>query len=221
MFANCAGWVGYAFVLSNFYILIPNYVGVCVSLVFLVISASASPPRMRDLLALSMLFFAVVILSAGVVSVFAKLDKDTLQKLWGYTTVAMLVIYYAAPLSMALHVLRSRCSASLHPWLVALNCANGTLWTVYGAAVGDAFIYGPNATGVALSLFLGILLFIFPRQHVPPLDVVADIGDDKALDSSPVSITHAGEPDAGSFTDIGAPPELELRRECSSAELHR
>ena len=44
----------------------------------------------------------------------------------------LLAFYYAAPLSTLVHVLRSRCSASLHWPLCLANGVNGALWTAYG-----------------------------------------------------------------------------------------
>jgi hypothetical protein len=46
--------------------------------------------------------------------------------------VALLALYYTAPLSTIAHVLRTRCSATLHWPLCLMNGVNGALWTAYG-----------------------------------------------------------------------------------------
>ena len=46
--------------------------------------------------------------------------------------VALLALYYTAPLSTIAQVLRSRCSASLYWPLCLMNGINGALWAAYG-----------------------------------------------------------------------------------------
>jgi hypothetical protein len=58
--------------------------------------------------------------------------------------VFILLIFYSAPLSVLAEVLRTRSSASLYLPFAAMNVVNGLLWTTYGLALGDSFIYGPN-----------------------------------------------------------------------------
>jgi hypothetical protein len=58
--------------------------------------------------------------------------------------VFILLIFYTAPLSALAEVFRTRSSASLYLPFAAMNVANGVLWTTYGLALGDSFIYGPN-----------------------------------------------------------------------------
>lgn len=59
-------------------------------------------------------------------------------------TVIILVVFYSAPLSVLAEVFATQSSASLYLPFAIMNMVNGLLWTVYGAAVPDAFIYGPN-----------------------------------------------------------------------------
>jgi hypothetical protein len=66
------------------------------------------------------------------------------QSCRGCTTVLILLIFYSAPLSALAEVFRTRSSASLYLPFAAMNVVNGLLWTTYGLALGDSFIYGPN-----------------------------------------------------------------------------
>lgn len=50
----------------------------------------------------------------------------------GSTAVALLCIYYVAPLSTLLQVLRERDSSSIYWPLSLMNLVNAVLWTVYG-----------------------------------------------------------------------------------------
>jgi hypothetical protein len=65
--------------------------------------------------------------------------------------VFILLIFYSAPLSALAEVLRTRCSASLYLPFAAMNVVNGLLWTTYGLALGDSFIYGPNMVRLSAS----------------------------------------------------------------------
>ena len=77
---------------------------------------------------------------------------------------AILLIYYATPLSTVFEVVRSRNSASLSLPLCAMNVANGGLWLVYGIAIRDLFIAVPNGIGALLGCLLLALICAFPRK---------------------------------------------------------
>lgn len=83
----------------------------------------------------------------------------------GCLTVAILGIYYAAPLSVMLGVLRTRDSSTLLLPLAIMNTVNGTLWTAYGFAISDYFIMAPNAFGALCGVVQILLCFIFPKKE--------------------------------------------------------
>jgi len=75
----------------------------------------------------------------------------------GSTAVGVLAIYYVAPLTTMLKVLRQRDSASLNGPLSTMNVINGALWFAYGLAIKDYFIALPNGTGAALNVLCVLL----------------------------------------------------------------
>ena len=77
---------------------------------------------------------------------------------------AILLIFYASPLSTLLEVLRTRCSASLNLPLSVMNVINGSLWLVSGLAISDYFIAVPNGVGAALGVLYCALILTFPRK---------------------------------------------------------
>jgi solute carrier family 50 protein (sugar transporter) len=77
---------------------------------------------------------------------------------------AILLIFYASPLSTLLEVLRTRCSASLNLPLSVMNVINGSLWLVYGLAISDYFIAVPNGVGAGLGVVYCALILTFPRK---------------------------------------------------------
>ena len=72
-----------------------------------------------------MLLFAFVIPMIGAVGTMAQLSDHGLKLLWGFTSNAILLVYYAAPLSTILSVLSTRCSASLHLGLAIMQVGCG------------------------------------------------------------------------------------------------
>ena len=65
--------------------------------------------------------------------------------------------------------MRSTCSIIVPSVLVALSrlisatsMLNGLMWTVYGLATGDVYVWAPNAFGAVVSAFQLFLCAIFP-----------------------------------------------------------
>eukprot|EP00887_Chlorella_sp_A99_P007766 scaffold20.g7766.t1 len=90
------------------------------------------------------------------------MSHDQVKAMWGFTANAILLMYYAAPLSTILTVVRTRNSSSLFFPLAIMNSVNGTLWLIYGIARKDLFIAVPNGIGALLGLVLVGLIIIFP-----------------------------------------------------------
>ncbi|GFH16715.1 bidirectional sugar transporter SWEET [Haematococcus lacustris] len=61
-------------------------------------------------------------------------------------------------------VLKTRNSASILLPLTVMNLANAALWTTYGMALQDVFIYAPNGIGLVLSLAQLGLACIYPSK---------------------------------------------------------
>jgi solute carrier family 50 protein (sugar transporter) len=111
-----------------------------------------------------MLFFTFAIALIGACGTLSGLSQPGLKSLWGFTSNAILLLYYAAPLSTILTVLRTRCSATLHPGLAVMQLINGGSWVGYGLAVSDPFIWVPNAVGTVTGTVLIALIVAFPRK---------------------------------------------------------
>lgn len=84
----------------------------------------------------------------GFVSMAASLSDAATKTLWGATSVAVLGVYYVAPLSSIAKVIAERDSSSLHWPLCTMNIINGMLWFAYGLALKDWFVCLPVSVGV-------------------------------------------------------------------------
>lgn len=79
----------------------------------------------------------------GFISMAARLSPAATKTLWGSTSVAVLGVYYVAPLTSVAKVVAERDSSSLHWPLCSMNIINGMLWFAYGLALKDWFISLP------------------------------------------------------------------------------
>lgn len=75
-----------------------------------------------------------------------------------------LIFFYAAPLSTIAMVIRTRNSASIHFWTMAMNTSNAFFWCVYSLAIQDYYILIPNGLGFLFGLIQVALYQCFPRS---------------------------------------------------------
>ena len=80
--------------------------------------------------------FSAVHVLASYFSALKLKSAHAKQLLAGYIANAIVILYYAAPLSTMAAVLESKSASSIHGPLVAVNGANGALWLVYGLTIG-------------------------------------------------------------------------------------
>jgi len=150
--------------MQNYYILWPNELGMLLGWFFTISCYGLAPTKTKDRQLAIMLFFAIILSTVTIVGSFVDLSQDGQQYLWGFTANAILVLYYTAPLSTVLTVVRTRNTASIYWPLSLMNCLNGSLWFGYGLAIGDYFIWVPNAAG---ALFGGCLLLLYLAMPSP------------------------------------------------------
>ncbi|KAL6753509.1 sugar efflux transporter for intercellular exchange-domain-containing protein [Haematococcus lacustris] len=162
--ANCMVWLIYGCFTRDPYIIAPNGPGLMLGVFFSFSAYGFAGHKMRDLVLWALLFFTALISSASIYICLYVTDHQGQVKAAGYQAVAVLLLYYAAPLSSLAEVLRSWSCISLHAPLSAMSCANGALWVTYGLAVQDPFVWGPNAVGAAFGLLQLLLLAVLPRR---------------------------------------------------------
>lgn len=164
LLANSAGWVGYACVTRDPFVLVPNLVGVLLGVFYTLVVASLATQRARDTVTLEALVGTAIILGLSAYGPFSGAETETVRAAWGWGANLILVAYYASPLSTVALVVRTRSSGSLHPGMVTMNLINGALWTSYGFAVADPFIYVINGLGAVISVILLALTIVYPRE---------------------------------------------------------
>jgi len=112
--------------------------------------------------------FSTLGFAAGLALVGESDERERAATVIGNTAMCFNILYYFAPLSSALTVVRTMNSASLYAPLLALNLANALLWMCYGLAIGDVIVITPNVLGTIVSGGLLVLSFVIPKREKVP-----------------------------------------------------
>ena len=143
----------------------PNAPGICIAL-FCTLSTFALAELSNKRTMVNILCAEAIILPLlGVLTSFACDDNiDSMLSLWGLAGNFMSLAYYGAPLSTMADVIKKRDSSSILLPLTLMNLLNACLWTTYGLAIGDAYVFVPNGIGAFLSLAQLALSFLYPAK---------------------------------------------------------
>ncbi|KAK9831525.1 hypothetical protein WJX81_005913 [Elliptochloris bilobata] len=167
--ANCGGWVAYGIVRLDPFVFAPNALGVLLGLFYSLSALCFADKQAQDRIVQAFFFFTTLLLLAAGVTTFGHFSLANNVFIWGIVSNFISLTYYTAPLSTIAKVFHTRSAASLHAPICAMNMVNGVLWTAYGFATAQPFLFVPNAIGAALALFQVALCCIFrSKVHGPP-----------------------------------------------------
>eukprot|EP00531_Pseudo-nitzschia_arenysensis_P010603 CAMPEP_0116144074 /NCGR_PEP_ID=MMETSP0329-20121206/15793_1 /TAXON_ID=697910 /ORGANISM="Pseudo-nitzschia arenysensis, Strain B593" /LENGTH=417 /DNA_ID=CAMNT_0003639443 /DNA_START=293 /DNA_END=1546 /DNA_ORIENTATION=+ len=82
----------------------------------------------------------------------------------GLYAASLFLILSATPLTTIRTILRTKSSRTILGSLTAAQCVNTGLWTAYGFAVNDYFVWGPNIIGLGLGLMQLALKILYPSK---------------------------------------------------------
>ncbi|EME26037.1 uncharacterized protein Gasu_63060 [Galdieria sulphuraria] len=178
IFGSTSGWLLYGASVKNFYIWWANCPGLLLA-IFYILSCHAVLEKgkrrfLYEALTLSVLGLTII---CAFLSAFI-LPKNIANITLGVLANTMLTCFYASPLSTLIAVVRLKDASSLDPWLCAMNTVNGTMWTVYGFALGDPIVWSLNLLGAILGVSQLSLICIYGRRNAtisPTLTTPQDI----------------------------------------------
>jgi len=199
--ANAIAWIAYSYVIvptnkaGSALLFWVNELGVLFGLFFTLSCYGPARTKARDRILAISLFFALVIPLIGAIGVLTEMSNNDLQLMWGFTANGILLMYYGAPLSTVVTVVKTKSSTTLNLPLSIMQTINGCLWLGYGIAVSDPFIYVPNAIGACTGGLLCFLLFIYREKRTNRRD----------LEGGPCSRKndHGDGGDAAVIVDVG------------------
>ena len=161
---NCIAWIGYSYFKGDWFVFCANQPGFLMGMFYSLTAVGLAPRKTKDQLITIFQLLSLVLPSCGVVLSVALGDSVSHKKktfIWGLLCNLILVIYYSAPLSTLVHVVKTKSAASLHWPSCLMNFCNSTCWIAYGAAIQDYFILSPNAAGMVLSLIQLCLILVY------------------------------------------------------------
>ena len=187
-FVNCFSWVLYGLVVGNYYIFCPNLVGMNFTLFYALSVYHLAPTAKRDLIRNVLLAGQSFVLLGGLASFVTLVPYDESGKIReqvsGWVAVIALLIFYTSPLSDLANVIKSKDASSISFPLAVANGINGLLWTTYGFAIGNPFVYAPNLAGIITVLIQIALLFIYKKKISSLNDAAAYMDEEKSLRNS-------------------------------------
>lgn len=175
---NCIGWVVYAFMIKNYYIFFSNATGVviggflCMSSVQLLVRAEPNEKDDRTRLIIECIMLGGVafwILVALITSISMDPDDSAPQTAVGIIADLATLMYYAAPLSTMIEVVKTKNAVSFFLPVLLANLANAVLWFFYGLiGIEDVYVWLPNGIGAILALSQISMKFVYPSKELGP-----------------------------------------------------
>ncbi|WZN61872.1 bidirectional sugar transporter SWEET [Chloropicon roscoffensis] len=161
---NCMAWIGYSYYKRDWFVYAANQPGFIMGVFYSLTAIGLAKRDTRDVLVYIFLALCLLLPSVAVVlnlGLGDHADQETKSFVWGLLCNAILVVYYSAPLSTLVQVVKTKSAESLHWPSCTMNLINGTCWVAYGFAIQDYFILSPNVAGVFLSIVQLTLVAVY------------------------------------------------------------
>eukprot|EP01004_Peranema_trichophorum_P008070 NODE_6835_length_838_cov_54.369231_g6236_i0.p1 GENE.NODE_6835_length_838_cov_54.369231_g6236_i0~~NODE_6835_length_838_cov_54.369231_g6236_i0.p1 ORF type:complete len:233 (-),score=16.26 NODE_6835_length_838_cov_54.369231_g6236_i0:85-783(-) len=163
MFGNCSLWVDYGTQISNYSIILPNAVGMALSVGTLAIFLQYTPSAKKSEL---LPYFAGT--GLGLSSILGYVHfvaaPDVMASQLGLIASVICVAMFSAPLATVREVVRDKSSASLPTAVIVMSNLNCACWLAYGICLMNPYVYVPNFLGLALSMINLALCIIYPKK---------------------------------------------------------
>ena len=159
---NTVAWLGYSFATRDAFVFLANWPGLLLGLYYTMTGVALGDQKQRSLIEKLLLAYAAVLGAAGYAAASGAFGSA--QAVLGLVANALLLLYYSSPLSVVANVVKKRNAAALFWPLSLTSLLNGALWTSYGRAVGDAYIWAPNLVGALLATIQLALIGAFGQK---------------------------------------------------------
>ncbi|KAG1680971.1 hypothetical protein FOA52_009930 [Chlamydomonas sp. UWO 241] len=167
--ANTLIWLVYGLLKHDPFITTPNTPGVAMALWATVMAYGLADDKVRSQLRNILLLQAICLPVMGVATAFFLAGDTTAQLgLWGLAGNVVCITMYASPLSTMGEVIKTRNSASILVPLTITTLLNASLWTAYGLAIVDPYVFIPNGLGSVLACGQLALTMAFPARKPTP-----------------------------------------------------
>lgn len=187
-FVNTFSWVMYGLMVGNYYIFCPNLVGMNFTIFYALSVYHLAPSNKRKMIRNVLLVGQSFVLLGALASFVVLLPYDPegvlREQVSGWVAVIALLVFYSSPLTDLANVIKSKDASSISLPMAVANGINGLLWTSYGFAISNPFVWAPNFVGIITVLVQIVLVFIY-KNNVRSLDEAASYMDnDKSAKTS-------------------------------------
>jgi len=162
--ANTIIWCVYGLLKHDPFITTPNTPGVAMAVWATIAAYGLADDKVRSQLRNIILAETLCLPVLGVFTSFVISDPAAQLGLWGLAGNLVCICMYASPLTTMGDVIRTRNSASILVPLTMTTLLNASLWTAYGLAIWDAYVFIPNGLGAVLAVAQLALTWAFPAR---------------------------------------------------------
>ncbi|CAF0891629.1 unnamed protein product [Adineta ricciae] len=159
---NCTLWLLYGYVGNNSTIVIVNFIGASLELIYALFYLQYTPDRnsFMRLIGMAAAFLATV----AFYLLYIVSDRATASLHAGVVASFATVIMFGSPLASLKEVIQKQSTESLSLPLCFANLVVPAEWVLYGILINDKFVQVPNFLGAILGLIQVFLFYKYPRQ---------------------------------------------------------
>lgn len=168
-------WLAYGVASRDVYVALSNIAGAIGSAAYVLGVLPLLAQRKRQLRTTQgvVLAGAASVLSLWTYLGVSHAPQARISTMLGLFASGLFIALSGSPLSSIKTVIATRDSSSILGTLTAAQVVNTILWTAYGLAISDTFVWGPNAVGLGLGLAQLALKLAFPAKKQPVAVAVA------------------------------------------------
>ncbi|XP_011209738.1 sugar transporter SWEET1 [Bactrocera dorsalis] len=160
-FLSTSFWLRYGMLTDERSVILVNIIGsflfLCYTMIYYIFSVNKKS-YMRQ--------FGIVLCILFSVWYYTNLVETEAEKIriMGLVCSIVTVCFFAAPLTMLIHVIRVQNSESLPFALIVMTFLVSIQWVIYGVVISDTFIQIPNFFGCLLSMLQLCLFVVYPPK---------------------------------------------------------
>lgn len=165
-FISSSLWMYYGILTANETLIFMNIIGCTLFLSYLLVFYVYTSFKH---LVRKQLLFTLILIVLLLMYIQLETDPNVLKSRIGLIGSMVGISFCAAPLTNALHVIKTKDAESLPVPMITMTAIVTFLWYLYGVCLGDTFIMYPNLIGFSFSSFQLLLYFIYMRKDKQPM----------------------------------------------------
>eukprot|EP00588_Corethron_pennatum_P020567 CAMPEP_0194311544 /NCGR_PEP_ID=MMETSP0171-20130528/8465_1 /TAXON_ID=218684 /ORGANISM="Corethron pennatum, Strain L29A3" /LENGTH=253 /DNA_ID=CAMNT_0039065643 /DNA_START=143 /DNA_END=904 /DNA_ORIENTATION=- len=164
MSISTVSWLAYGLAVRDPFVILGNIGGSIASIAYVLgVLPLLEGRRLRTIQAV-LVGGAAASLSLWTSLVLANVTVGTASSVLGMFAAAIGFALCASPLSTIGEVLKTKNASSILAPLTLAQVMNATLWGLYGFAIKDKFVWGPNIVGFSLGVIPLVLKLLYPSK---------------------------------------------------------